>query len=277
MGRPVSIELDNILGKEFKLLDHGFIRVLDYMGNQDTVAESARVSYQQGTKSKRDNKGLLRYLIRHHHHSPLEMCEIRFHIKLPMFVARQWIRHRTANVNEMSARYSVLPDEFYVPDKANISAQSKSNKQGRESNEHFDSKHIQDILSKANDLSYSIYDSLIDDGDLSREIARSVLPVAMYTEWIWKIDLRNLLHFIQLRADSHAQYEIRVYAEVMKDIVNMWCPDIMEAFDAFAISGQTFSSEEIETLLSALDFDKITDSFIKSKSEYKEFIDKIKV
>ena len=260
--RPVSPELEKILYQPFEVLDHGFVRVVDYMGNDSSVVQAARVSYGAGTKKVNADKALINYLIAHRHTTPLEMCEIKFHIKLPIFVARQWIRHRTASVNEYSARYSIVEDEFYIPNAANLSAQSKINHQGRDESTTLnsaESKKVLQILKEDSLKSYDHYLEMINqdaDGNitdsnkegLARELARMNLPLSCYTQWYWKIDLHNLLHFLHLRADSHAQYEIRVYAEVMLDMVKKWVPHCFDAFIKNNKSGKTLSGPALETV-----------------------------
>ncbi len=224
------------------VLDQGFVRIIDYMGDDGAIVQAARVSYGKGTKAARNDAGLIRYLMRHRHSTPFEMCEIKFHMKMPIFVARQWIRHRTANVNEYSARYSVLDREFYVPERENMAAQSTINNQGR--GDVLGEKRAQEVLEllKADaSRSFDLYDSLlVDSADnepkgLARELARMALPLSTYTQWYWKIDLHNLLHFLALRADPHAQYEIRVYAELMLDMVRDWVPNACAAFEDYRI------------------------------------------
>ena len=239
MNRPNSIGLDVLLEKEIKVLDHGFIRVVDYMGNDAAIVQAARVSYGAGTKTVREDEKLISYLMRNNHNTPFEMCEIKLHCKMPIFVARQWIRHRTANVNEYSARYSVLDKEFYIPEEEHLGLQSKSNKQGRE-----DSTSITQALMDAirNDIrnnsesAYAIYERMLEYG-VSREISRMVLPFNIYTQWYWKIDLHNLLHFLELRCDPHAQYEIRVYAEEIMKVVEAWVPTAAAAFKEHRVNG----------------------------------------
>jgi thymidylate synthase (FAD) len=242
--RPTSPELEKILYQPFELLDHGFVRVVDYMGNDSSVVQAARVSYGQGTKKISADKALINYLIANRHTTPLEMCEIKFHIKLPIFVARQWIRHRTASVNEYSARYSIVEDEFYLPRAENLSAQSKINHQGRDESRTLkasEQKRVLEILKQDSLAAYEHYLEMINQDEngaildekkegLARELARMNLPLSCYTQWYWKIDLHNLLHFLNLRADPHAQYEIRVYAEAMLSIVEKWVPHCFEAF-----------------------------------------------
>ena len=232
--RAISQGMENHLFKAHEVLDHGFIRVIDYMGNDGSIVQAARVSYGEGTKKARDDEGLIRYLMRHWHSTPFEMCEVKFHIKLPVFVARQWIRHRTANVNEYSARYSILDREFYIPDASNLASQSKTNNQGRGSVlTGKEAEKVLEILRTDSSRSYDNYEKMLDqtnqDG-LARELARMNLPMNIYTQWYWKIDLHNLFHFLRLRADSHAQYEIRVYSEVLNKIVADWVPMAYQAF-----------------------------------------------
>lgn len=246
--------LDDLLGDPCPVLDKGFIRVIDYMGNDDAIVQAARVSYGLGTESKQSDEGLIRYLMRHNHTTPFEMCEIKLHVKLPIFVARQWIRHRTANVNEYSARYSILASEFYMPETDALAPQSKSNKQGREgSYEAEDGDYIRRLMSSAFSNAAMVYDELLageDDGgmNLARESARTVLPVSTYTEWYWKIDLHNFLHFLRLRADPHAQYEIREYAEQLLCLVHAWVPLTYQAFMDYQMNGITLSVLEAQAL-----------------------------
>jgi len=270
--RPVSLELEEILYQPFEVLDHGFVRVVDYMGNDSSVVQAARVSYGQGTKKVSADKGLINYLIAHRHTTPLEMCEIKFHIKLPIFVARQWIRHRTASVNEYSARYSIVEDEFYVPKAENLSAQSKINHQGRDETKvlnAIESKRVLEILKNDSVKSYDHYLEMINQDEagnivdkskegLARELARMNLPLSCYTQWYWKIDLHNLLHFLNLRADSHAQYEIRVYAQVMLDMVKKWVPYCFEAFVKHHKDGENLSKPALEVIKKMLNGEKVT-------------------
>jgi thymidylate synthase (FAD) len=270
--RPVSPELEDILYHPFEVLDHGFVRVVDYMGNDSSVVQAARVSYGSGTKKINADTALINYLIAHRHTTPLEMCEIKFHIKLPIFVARQWIRHRTASVNEYSARYSIMEDEFYIPKAQHLSAQSKINHQGRDEtkilNEQ-EQKMVLDILKKDSTNSYKNYLKMINQDEngnvlnqdkegLARELARMNLPLNCYTQWYWKIDLHNLLHFLNLRADSHAQYEIRVYAEIMLDIVKKWVPHCYQAFIKNNKTGKNFSGPALEIIKKMLKGEKVS-------------------
>lgn len=269
--RPVSPDLEEILYKPFEVLDHGFVRVVDYMGNDSAVVQAARVSYGQGTKKVNADKGLINYLIAHYHTTPLEMCEIKFHIKLPIFIARQWIRHRTASVNEYSARYSIMEDEFYIPKAEHLAAQSKINHQGRDEGRVLNAeeqKRVLEILKKDSEKSYDHYLEMINQDEngnvvdaekegLARELARMNLPLNCYTQWYWKIDLHNLLHFLNLRADSHAQYEIRAYAEVMLDMVKKWVPHCYEAFIKHRRHGQNLSGPALEVVKKMINGQKV--------------------
>lgn len=218
---------------EIPCLDHGFIRVVDHMGTDDAVVQAARVSYGDGTTTKHDDRGLIRYLMRHWHSTPFEMCEIKLHMKLPIFVARQWIRYRTANVNEYSGRYSIMSDEFYLPEIGRFALQSTANKQGSGDTLREDlATLIREEMADDQRQLYENYSEYVDeDGtNLSRELARINLPVSNYTEWYWKIDLHNLLRVLEQRADTHAQYETRVYAEALERILQQWCPEVYEAY-----------------------------------------------
>ena len=258
--RPSSPELESILYKPFNALDHGFVRVIDYMGDDSAIVQSARVSYGKGTKKISNDKGLIKYLMRHRHSTPFEMCEIKFHIKLPIFIARQWIRHRTANVNEYSARYSILDKEFYIPSIENVASQSVVNNQGRgEVLSTEEASEVISILKKDAEQTYANYESLLNENSegealdkskpgVARELARMNLTLNTYTQWYWKIDLNNLLHFLALRADAHAQYEIRVYADIMLDIVKKWVPITYEAFEDYRIGGTELSGKEVNLL-----------------------------
>lgn len=290
--RPVSPELEKVLYQPFEVLDHGFVRVVDYMGNDSAVVQAARVSYGQGTKKVNADKALINYLIAHRHTTPLEMCEIKFHIKLPVFIARQWIRHRTASVNEYSARYSIMEDEFYIPKAQNLSAQSKVNHQGRDETKVLnedEQRRVLEILKKDSEKSYEHYleminqdkeGNVIDEGKegLARELARMNLPVNCYTQWYWKIDLHNLLHFLNLRADSHAQYEIRIYAEAMLDLVKKWVPHTYEAFMKHQKLGKNLSGPAFEVIKKILKNEKVEqeDSGL-SQREWKELMDTLEI
>lgn len=257
LKRPHSEYLDACLGVPFPVLDHGFIRVIDYMGDAPAIVQAARVSYGKGTKTPSEDRGLLRYLIRHRHTSPLEMCEIKLHVKLPIFVARQWIRHRTASVNEYSARYSILSREFYVPAPEDIAPQSTTNKQGREGGYEDHEKSIIALRLEASMTdSFDYYEGLIDKEngfDLARELARIVTPMSTYTEWYWKVNLHNLLHFLTLRADPHAQKEIRAYAETILDLVKGWVPAVGEAFEDYMRQAMLLSAQEVVILKAIMD------------------------
>ncbi|MGL9682200.1 MAG: FAD-dependent thymidylate synthase [Wolbachia sp.] len=251
-------EIDEILYEEHKVLDHGFIRVVDYMGSDGAIVQAARVSYGKGIKQISQDEALIRYLMRYQHTTPFEMCEIKFHVKLPIFVARQWIRHRTANVNEYSARYSILDNEFYIPRPEQVAKQSDNNKQG--GGEAFDShtsKEIIDSLTNDSNLVYSHYDKFIQQG-VAREIARINLMLNNYTQFYWKIDLHNLLHFLKLRADKHAQYEIRVYAEVMLDIIKKWVPMAYSAFVEYCLESFCISRTGLEVVRKLIKEENVT-------------------
>ena len=218
------------MSEPIPVLDHGFIRVVESMGEDSSVVQAARVSYGEGTTTKRGDARLIRYLMRNDHMTPFEMCELKIHVKAPIFVARQWMRHRTASVNEYSGRYSVISEDFYVPSIDQIQYQSESDKQGREGvMSEADAANWKYAMENTSRVNYNVYKQMLDVG-MSREIARIILPVNFYTEWYWKIDLRNLLHFIQLRSDSHAQWEIQQYAKVLSDIVEAWVPVSYGAF-----------------------------------------------
>ncbi len=252
--------LEEILYEPLPVLDHGFIRVVDYMGDDAAIVQAARVSYGKGTRQASQDEGLIRYLMRHRHTSPFEMCEIKLHVKLPMFIARQWIRHRTANVNEYSARYSILDKEFYVPAADQLAVQSSINNQGRgEAINRNDAEKILDLMKGDAAQAFNSYEQLINsDADgkpvdaerpaLARELARIGLPLSTYTQWYWKTDLHNLFHFMALRADSHAQYEIRVYADVIRDIANRWVPLASKAFEDYRLHGVELSRDAIEVV-----------------------------
>ncbi len=255
--RATVPSLEEILYKPLPALDHGFVRVVDYMGDDTAIVQSARVSYGKGTKKISNDRGLIKYLMRHWHSTPFEMCEIKLHVKLPIFIARQWIRHRTANVNEYSARYSILDKEFYIPSVENLASQSQVNKQGRaESLSSEEANKVITLLKNDAEQTYRNYEVMLnensegetlDDGSMgiARELARMNLTLNTYTQWYWKIDLNNLLHFLALRADAHAQYEIRVYADIILDIVKKWVPVTYEAFEDYRVGGTQLSAKEI--------------------------------
>jgi thymidylate synthase (FAD) len=269
-----------LLGKQFNVLDQGFVRLIDYMGSDAAIVQAARVSYGAGTRKISEDRGLIRYLMRQRHTSPFEMVEFKFHVKLPIFVARQWIRHRTANVNELSGRYSVMKEEFYVPADENIGLQSKDNKQGRSLDEvppELKAKFVE-WLNQTQEANFAVYQELVDAG-LARELARINLPLSLYTEWYWKIDLHNLLHFLRLRLDAHAQLEIRSYAEVMAQMVRTVCPLAYEAFEDYVLNAVTFSAPEqtaLKPLLAGLPTDSPTfaDSGL-SPREASELVEKL--
>ena len=253
--RVTSPELEKVLYEAIPVLDHGFIRVIDYMGDDSSIVQSARVSYGKGTKKVSTDEGLIRYLMRHWHSTPFEMCEIKYHVKLPIFIARQWIRHRTANVNEYSARYSILDKEFYIPAKEQLSAQATNNRQGR--GELITGQQADEVLKILKDDAVRTYDNyekmlnerfdgtIIDEkkSGLARELARMNLTLNSYTQWYWKTDLLNLMNFLRLRADSHAQYEIRVFADIMLDTVKKWVPITYEAFMDYRVGGTEVSAK----------------------------------
>lgn len=266
--------LEEILYDAIPILDHGFIRVIDYMGDDAAVVQAARVSYGKGTKKVREDAGLIAYLMRHRHSTPFEMCEIKFHVKLPIFVARQWIRHRTANVNEYSARYSILDREFYVPKPEHMAAQSSSNRQGRGDVLPADkAAAVMKLLRDDAERSYDHYLEMLGAGDerseedrglaasaetvavtgLARELARMNLSLNFYTQWYWKTDLHNFMHFLSLRADPHAQYEIRVYAEAMADVLARWAPATYDAFTNYRLGGAVLSAKALAVVKAMLD------------------------
>ena len=276
--RATVEDLEKRLFTIYPVLDHGIVRVIDYMGDDDAIVQAARVSYGAGTKKARDDNSLIRYLMRHWHSTPFAMCEIKFHVKLPVFVARQWIRHRTANVNEYSARYSILDKEFYIPDPINLAAQSKINNQGRgDVLEAQDAQKVLEILRNDSDRSYTNYEHLLSsDGKpgLARELARMNLPTNIYTQWYWKTDLHNLFNFLRLRADKHAQYEIRVYAEIISDIVQKWVPKAYQAFLDYQLNSIHLSQQAVDCLKKKIKGDKISfENSGMSKREWNEFLE----
>ena len=256
--------LEGILFDAIPLLDHGFIRVIDYMGDDAAIVQAARVSYGKGTKKISEDQGLINYLMRHRHSTPFEMCEIKFHVKLPIFVARQWIRHRTANVNEYSARYSILDKEFYIPQPEHMAAQSKVNNQGRgDILEGAQAEKIMQLLKDDAERAYDHYQLMLNEtetGDkideneegLARELARMNLPVNFYTQWYWKVDLHNFMHFLSLRADAHAQYEIRVYAEAMLEVMRKWVPATYQAFMDYRMGAAYLSAKGVSVMQALL-------------------------
>ena len=288
--RVTSPELEKVLYEAIPVLDHGFIRVIDYMGDDSSIVQSARVSYGKGTKKVSTDEGLIRYLMRHWHSTPFEMCEIKYHVKLPIFIARQWIRHRTANVNEYSARYSILDKEFYIPAKEQLSAQATNNRQGR--GDLITGPQADEVLKILKDDAVRTYDNyekmlnerfdgtVIDEkkSGLARELARMNLTLNSYTQWYWKTDLLNLMNFLFLRGDSHAQYEIRVYAEKMLETVKKWVPITHAAFLDYRVGAAHLSSKGLKIVKSMINGNKISyeDSGLSKRewNELMEIIDK---
>ena len=274
--RAVSEGMEAHLYRAHPVLDHGFIRVIDYMGDDAAIVQAARVSYGAGTKHVQNDEGLIRYLMRHWHSTPFEMCEVKLHVKLPVFVARQWIRHRTANVNEYSARYSILDREFYIPAPEHLAAQSTVNNQGRgEVLTGAESQRVLDLLKSDANTAYDHYEAMLSqDGQqgLARELARMNLPANIYTQWYWKVDLHNLFHFLRLRADPHAQYEIRVYAEAIAACVRDWVPLAYAAFEDYRMGGVNMSAKAVAVLKRRLAGEVVgqADSGM-SKGEWREF------
>jgi thymidylate synthase (FAD) len=276
--RAVSDGMEAHLYRAHPVLDHGFIRVIDYMGDDSAIVQAARVSYGAGTKHVQNDEGLIRYLMRHWHSTPFEMCEIKLHVKLPVFVARQWIRHRTANVNEYSARYSILDREFYIPAPDQLAAQSTVNNQGRgEVLTGEEAARVLELLKSDANRAYDHYEAMLSqDGQqgLARELARMNLPANIYTQWYWKVDLHNLFHFLRLRADPHAQYEIRVYAEAIAACVKDWVPLAYGAFEDYRMGGVTLSAKAISALKRRLAGETVTqEASGMSKGEWREFVE----
>ena len=252
--------LEEILYEPLPVLDHGFVRVVDYMGDDGAVVQAARVSYGRGTRRVSEDKGLINYLMRHRHTTPFEMCEIKYHVKLPIFVARQWIRHRTANVNEYSARYSILDNEFYVPAPEHLAAQAATNRQGRgEVLDAAAAARVLELLRDEAERAYRGYADLLNEDEkgarldparpgLARELARMNLSLNFYTQWYWKIDLYNLMHFLSLRADPHAQYEIRAYAEAMLGTLERWVPLAHAAFLEYRMNAALISATGLDVI-----------------------------
>jgi thymidylate synthase (FAD) len=274
--RAVSEGMENHLYRAHPVLDHGFIRVVDYMGDDSAIVQAARVSYGAGTKTARDDAGLIRYLMRHWHSTPFEMCEIKLHVKLPVFVARQWIRHRTASVNEYSARYSILDREFYIPDPSHLAAQSRANNQGRgETLAPDEAARVLALLRDDATRAYDHYEAMLSTENqqgLARELARMNLPANVYTQWYWKIDLHNLFHFLRLRADPHAQYEIRAYAEALCEVVRDWVPAAYAAFEDYRLNAVQFSGRGMEALRRMLRGETVTREDVgMSAGEWREF------
>ena len=254
MAHIIVSEAEKILDKEIKVLDHGFVRLVDYMGSDARIVQTARVSYGEGTKTLREDAGLIDYLLRHEHTSPFEHVIFEFHAKMPIFVARQWIRHRTARLNEISGRYSVIKDEFYVPEAVSINFQSKDNKQGRAVDDvppELKEKVI-NLLAEDQQSVYKNYEEMIED-DIARELARINLPLSTYTEWYWQMDLKNMFHFLKLRMDHHAQWEIQEYGRAMAQIVKAVCPLAYDSFERHMVNGARFSAHELDAIKKMLD------------------------
>ena len=284
--RVIAPKLEEILYEALPILDHGFVRVVDYMGDDSSIVQSARVSYGKGTKKVSTDEGLIKYLMRHWHSTPFEMCEIKYHIKLPIFIARQWIRHRTANVNEYSARYSILDKEFYLPTKENLAAQSTSNRQGRgEVLSGKQADEVLELLKRDAERTYDNYETMLNekyDGTtidenkkgLARELARMNLTLNTYTQWYWKTDLLNLMNFLKLRADSHAQFEIRVYADIMLDTLEKWVPITYEAFMDYRVGATEVSSKGKEIIKKLIKGESVSlDDSGLSKREWNELME----
>ena len=283
--RVIAPELEKLLYEVLPILDHGFIRVIDYMGNDNSIVQAARVSYGKGTKKVNTDTGLIKYLMRHWHSTPFEMCEIKYHVKLPIFIARQWIRHRTANVNEYSARYSILDKEFYLPTKENLAAQSINNRQGRGDVITGDqAEKVLGLLKDDAERNYKNYQemlnerydgSIIDENKtgLARELARMNLTLNTYTQWYWKTDLLNLMNFLRLRADHHAQYEIRAYADAMLNTLKKWVPITYDAFLDYRVGSTEVSSKGKEVIKKLINGDNISiDETDLSKREWNELM-----
>ena len=282
-GRLSVPAAEEILGKEFPVLDHGFVRLVDYMGGDDSIVQAARVSYGKGTKKISEDRGLIRYLMRHRHTTPFEMVELKFHAKMPIFVARHWIRHRTASVNEYSLRYSEPENEFYIPKPEEVRFQSVTNRQGssEEKVSEETAQKVIDFLSSTSEDSMGKYQSMNKD-NIARELARIGLPINIYTQWYWKIDLHNLFHFLSLRADPHAQWEIREYAKIMGEITRSVAPNAYESFQDYVLNSINFSGPEMQAMkqiLSGVNLSEL-ESLAKgfpTKREGIEFLEKMKV
>ncbi|WP_159710506.1 FAD-dependent thymidylate synthase [Geminicoccus flavidas] len=288
--RAVAPALEEILFQALPVLDHGFVRVVDYMGDDAAIVQAARVSYGKGTRKVSDDRGLIRYLMRHRHTSPFEMCEIKLHVKLPIFIARQWIRHRTAAVNEYSARYSVLDDELYLPEPEGVAAQAVNNRQGRGGVLDPDAAEaVRQAIRDSGEAAFRCYHELLNadaEGQpldpqrsgVARELARVVLPLSTYTQWYWKTDLHNLLHFVALRLDPHAQAEIRAYAQVIAEIVRRWVPITFEAFTDYRLNAMELSGPALAILRRMLGGEKVTveDSGL-SPREWRELMNALAV
>lgn len=283
--RDVSAGIEEMLYTPIPVLDHGFVRVIDYMGTDSAIVQAARVSYGKGTKKVNEDAGLINYLLRHRHTTPFEMCEIKFHIKLPIFIARQWIRHRTANVNEYSGRYSIMDKEFYIPAPQQLASQSRLNHQGRgDVLEGEEAQRVLQLLKQDATVAYGHYEEMLNmdasenildesKSGLARELARMNLSLNYYTQWYWKIDLHNLLHFLSLRADSHAQYEIRVYAEAMLEVLKAWVPITYAAFMDYRVGGASLSAKGLAVVKKLLAGEDISqEQSGMSKGEWRELM-----
>lgn len=279
MGHIVSQEAEELLDQELTVPSNGFVRLVDYMGSDQSIVQAARVSYGAGTKSVREDRGLIRYLLRHDHTTPFEMVVLKFHIKAPIFVVRQWIRHRTASVNEESARYSIVREEFHEPSVADVGFQSKDNKQGR-SQEPVPQEIVDRFLSylKENrETAYSQYEQFLQD-NVARELARTVLPLSVYTQFYWQMNLHNLFHFLRLRLDPHAQKEIRDFAVQVAACAKAVAPHAWEAFEEYKLHGASFSRTEIDIMRKLVQGETVpTDAFEGSKSLMREFEAKLGV
>ncbi len=279
MARIIVPAAEELLDKELSVLDHGFVRLVDYMGGDARIVQAARVSYGEGTKTVREDGALIDYLLRNRHTSPFEQVILTFHVKMPIFVARQWIRHRTARLNEISGRYSVMRDEFYVPRPTEVRKQSKVNRQGGDATDVPAElrEHVIEVLTSGQARTYHEYEGLLDD-DVARELARINLPLSLYTEMYWQIDLNNLFHFLRLRMDWHAQYEIRVYGDAMARIAQAVCPLAYQAFEEHVLHGRNFARSEMELLAQALDMEKLNTALEASgmrPSRRREFLAKL--
>ncbi|MCL1929201.1 MAG: FAD-dependent thymidylate synthase [Treponema sp.] len=276
MAHCTVSEAEAILDKEFPVLDKGFVRLVDYLGGDDRVVQSARVSYGKGTKTYREDASLIEYLLRNGHTSPFEQVVLTFHVKLPIFVARQWIRHRTARLNEISGRYSILKDDFYIPAPEDVACQSDDNKQGRSGTalERTEAEKIRTSLEAAQKKAYEHYSRFVEEG-LARELARINLPLSLYTEWYWQMDLHNLFHFFELRLDSHAQKEIRLYAEVMFDITKKVAPQCCASFEDHILGGVRFSRSELAELQRRLNINETPEAVPLNGKALERFEEKI--
>lgn len=273
MAHCIVPAAEEILDKEFQVLDKGFVRLVDYYGSDSRIVQSARVSYGEGTKTISQDGALIDYLLRHQHTSPFEQVVFTFHLKMPIFVARQWVRHRMARMNEVSGRYSIMKDEFYVPENSCISKQSTNNKQGRgEVFEENQAKEFQAEFIEGQQKAYEVYKDMVEKG-IAREIARINLPLALYTEFYWQMDLHNLFHFLKLRLDSHAQYEIRLYAEKILEIIKTVCPMAVNSFENTMEKAVSFNGEEMEALRKILSGEE---NPIQDEKKLKRFNEKIK-